>query len=91
MDRKRLEARILATQDRIWFTSESNDYDIEWILQEGRMVKSFLHLEDICRDPGLYELFDGHNIVSSSDEILPVIHDFYQHLYETSDIKILCS
>ncbi len=29
MDRKRLEARILATQDRIWFTSESNDYDIE--------------------------------------------------------------
>ncbi len=53
------------------------------------MVKSFLHLEDIHGDPGLQELFDGPNIVSSSDEILPVIHDFYQHLYETSDIKPL--
>ncbi len=28
-DRKRLEARIHVIQDRIWFTSESNDYNIE--------------------------------------------------------------
>ena len=87
MERKNIEAKIENTRDKIWFTSNSNDHDIEWLLNEGMMVKSFLHLEDIQGSPGIKELFDSSQTACNSQEILPVIHDFYQRLYAQNDLK----
>ncbi len=89
MERRNVEAKIENTRDKIWFTSDSNDQDIEWILNEGKMVKSFLHLDDIQGSPKIKELSDGNHTASSSQEILPVIHDFYQRLYAQNDLKTM--
>ena len=51
------------------------------------MVRSFLHLEDVRTDIALKELWKGSEYVTNSEEILPVLHDFYSHLYECTDIK----
>lgn len=60
---------------------------MEWIQHEGKMVKSFLHLEDIHANITLNEIWNGSKYVSTSDEVLPVLHDFYSCLYENSDVK----
>ena len=51
------------------------------------MVKSFLCLEDIYSGISLSEVWMGAKYVNTSDEILPVLHDFYSHLYEKVDTK----
>ncbi len=51
------------------------------------MVKSFLHLEDIHVDVALHEVWNGQQFVSDPDQVLPVIHDFYMHLYDACDTK----
>ena len=51
------------------------------------MVKSFLHLEDTHTDIALHEVWNGKKFVSDADKVLPVIYDFYTHLYDSCDIK----
>ncbi len=51
------------------------------------MLPSFLHLEDIKNKAQLGKLWDGTREVDTSDGILPLLHDFYQHLYKTSNNK----
>ncbi len=51
------------------------------------MVKSFLHLEDIKTKCSIKELWNGSQLVSGSDRILPTLSDFYSHLYECADVK----
>ena len=51
------------------------------------MVKSFLHLEDIKSDCNIKDLWNGTELVSGSDGILPTLSDFYLHLYECIDVK----
>ena len=51
------------------------------------MVKSFLHLEDIHVDVALHEVWNGQQFVSDPDQVLPVIQDFYTHLYDAYDTK----
>ena len=48
------------------------------------MHPMFLHLEDIKNNVQMKELWDGQKVVDTSDDILPLLHDFYQHLYEKS-------
>ena len=45
------------------------------------MSPTFLHLEDIKNKTGMNKLWNGHSFVYSS-EILPILHDFYSHLYD---------
>ncbi len=58
-----------------------------WILNEGKMVKSFLHLEDIKSDCSIKDLWNGTEFISGSDSILPTLLDFHSHLYECIDVK----
>ena len=51
------------------------------------MVKSFLHLENIHIDLSLHEVHSGNTVLSSSEEVLPVLHDFYSRLYEPTSNK----
>ncbi len=51
------------------------------------MVRSFLHLEDVRTDIALKELWNGSEYVTNSEEILPVLHDFYSCLYKCTDLK----
>ncbi len=60
---------------------------MHWIECEGKMVKSFLHLEDNYSGISLNEVWTGTKYVSTSDEILPILHDFYSHLYENVETK----
>ena len=47
----------------------------------------FLHLEDVKTDTSLKELWNGSHYVLSSEEVLPVLHDFCSCLYEHVDLK----
>ncbi len=51
------------------------------------MVKSFLHLEDIYSSISLSEVWMGTKYANTWNEILPVLYDFYSHLYEKVDTK----
>ncbi len=68
-----------------FFGYETDNF--HWILNEGKMVKSFLHLEDIKSNCSIKELWHGSKLISGSDGILPTLLDFYSHLYEYADIK----
>ncbi len=46
-DQLHIQARIEQIQDRKWFVSDHNEYEMHWIEYEEKMVKSFLHLEDL--------------------------------------------
>ncbi len=52
------------------------------------MVKSFLYLEDIHVDLSLREVCSGTAVLSSSEDVLPILHDFYSYLYEPTSNKI---
>ncbi len=55
MDKLLIQTRIEAAQDKITFFN-CREGDIDWILHEGHMVKSFLHLEDQKPDHSLKKL-----------------------------------
>ena len=61
--------------------------DFQWILHEGKMVRSFLHLEDLRNSYSISQLWNGSEYVSGSEKILPTLYEFYSHLYDCTDIK----
>ena len=81
-DRIWLQLKVKQLKNRAWFASDRNECSLEWFQSEGKMVKLFLHLEDICVDVALHEQF-----VSDPNQVLPVIQDFYTHLYVAYDTK----
>ena len=58
----------------------------DWVCFEGKSYRKFLHLEDIKTHTHISSLWnrDGKE-VSKVDEILDVLHDFYQTLYCVAD------
>ncbi len=67
------------------FNSDSTS--LQWIVNEGKMVWSFLHLEDVKNTTLIKELKHKGGCAGSSEEIIPILHTFYSHLYELSDVK----
>ena len=76
-DHLHLQSCVCELQRHMWFASDDNDWDIDWIMHEGKMVKSFLHLEDVHVDLSLHEVHSGNTVLSSSEEVLPILHAFY--------------
>ncbi len=87
LDRIRLQLKVEQLKNRAWFASDRYECSLEWVQNEGKMVKSFLHLEDTHADIALHEAWNGQQYVLDADKVLPVIHDFYSHLYDSCDTK----
>ncbi len=88
LDHNRLlvQARIEQHCDHLhFFNSDSNS--LQWIVNEGKMVQSLLHLEDVKNTILIKELKHNGGSTCGSEEIIPVLHTFYSHLYELSDVK----
>ena len=58
----------------------------DWVCFEGKPYKKFLHLEDVKMHTHIASLWDRDGKeVSKVDEILDVLHNFYQTLYCAAD------
>ncbi len=58
----------------------------DWVCFEGKPYKKFLHLEDVKTHTCIASLWDRDGKeVSKVDEILDVLHNFYQTLYCAAD------
>ena len=86
-DRTWLQLKVEQLKSRAWFASDKNDCELEWLQSEGKMVKSFLHSEDVHADILLHKVWNGQQFVLSPDQVLPVIHEFYAQLYDSCDNK----
>ena len=65
---------------------EKPELKLEWIISEGKMLPSFLHLEDSHDILGFDSLL-CHNVeTQDNEEILSEIHEFYSALYTCRDI-----
>ncbi len=53
------------------------------------MSPSFLYLEDIRNRTSMNKLWNGNTFVYSSDEILPILYEFYSHLYDENSTASL--
>ncbi len=60
---------------------EKPELELEWIVSEGKMVLSFLHLEDSHEVSGFNSLLCNNVETNDNEEILGEIHDFYHALY----------
>ena len=85
-DRLNIQMKIEQNHDYMEFFGYESD-DFHWIHNEGKMVKSFLHLEDIKINSSISKLLNGSGYIMGSDKILPTLHDFYAHLYDLADTK----
>ncbi len=85
-DRLLVQTRIEQHCDHLCFFSFDSD-SLQWIVNEGKMVCSFLHLKDVKNTTVIKELKYHGGSTSGSKEIIPVLHTFYSHLYEMSDVK----
>ena len=83
-DRLLLETRIEQIQDHAWFDCKDAQ-ELTWIMQEGKMVPGFLHLEDVKLLSGLESLLVKGKSTSNLDSILSEIFDFYLDLYSNQD------
>ena len=82
-----IQSKIDQLLNRSWLCDDTNDCDIDWVLHEGKMVKSFLHLEDVSCPLSIKELCTPQGLVQDSSQILPYLHNFYSHLYSNNDCK----
>ncbi len=60
-----IQAKIEQNKDPMEFLGYESE-DFHWILNEGKMVKSFLHLEDIKNNSLISQLWNGYEYVSGS-------------------------
>ncbi len=80
-----IQSWIEQVQDSKFFFDRDEGEALQWVLREGKMSPSFLHLEYIRNKASMNKLWNGSKFVDSSDEILPILHDFYSHLYDEND------
>ena len=52
-------------------------------------MSPFLHLEDIQNKTFMNKLWNRNTFVYSSNEILPILHEFYSHLYDENSATSL--
>ena len=85
-DRLYIQTKIEQNHDQMEFFGYETE-DFWWILHEGKMVKSFLHLEDMKNNCSISQLWNGSEYVYGSEKILPTLYEFYSHLYDCTDTK----
>ena len=81
-DQLHIQSYIEQFQDSKFFFGSKDDMVLKWIMQGGKISPSFLHLEDIQNKTFMNKLWNGNTFVYSFDEILPILHEFYSHLYD---------
>ena len=72
-----LQQKIHHLLECSWFFDDETKTDVDWILHEGKMVKSFLHLEDSHMDSSIHALAMNQCLISESSDIIPYLYDFY--------------
>lgn len=77
-----IQLRIEQIQDSRFFFDREDGEALQWILRKGKMSPSFLHLEDIRKKTRMNKLWNGNTFAYASEEILPILHDFYSHHYD---------
>ncbi len=87
IDRIHLENRITQVKEHAQFFSDW-DENLEWIINEGKMVPSFLHLEDERQSLSIDKLELDGLVTSDLAQILGGIHGFYSILYASNDSQL---
>ena len=85
-DRLLVQTRIEQHCDCLCFFNSDSTL-LQWIINKGKMVQSFLHLEDVKNTILIKELKHKGSSICGSEEIIPILHTFYSHLYGLFDVK----
>ncbi len=81
-DRLKLESHIEQCLDMKHFFVQDKNH-MQWTCLEGKPNKKFLHLEDVKKNDPLISLKNKKGIeCSQTDEILEILQDFYQELFQ---------
>ncbi len=67
--------------------NKTPEEEVEWVIHEGTMSPRFLNLEKGWRENTLTSVLKDGTELTSVEDILTVITDFYANLYDCHDTK----